>query len=82
MPGSITLEIEQAGCSSCASRIDTALSRIATVEEIVVDEVADTAKVRLGGSPGEAAVAAALADASAGSGHSYRIKSGSWQTAA
>lgn len=72
--------IEQAGCSSCASLIRDALGTIADVEAIDIDEDADLAMVRLGQSSNasEQTVADVLEAVSRGSGHAYRVQSGSW----
>jgi copper chaperone CopZ len=72
--------VEQAGCSSCADRVQAALEGIGTVEAIEVDEEADAAAVRLR-SPdpiSEDAVGRLLSEA-AGSGHEYRVHPGSWR---
>jgi hypothetical protein len=76
-------EVEHAGCSSCAERIRGALSPLATVDEITIDERADTATVSIIASESieRVAVDEALARASTGSGHQYRVKSGSWNEA-
>jgi copper chaperone CopZ len=76
----VVLEVEQAGCSSCAARVSAALGAVGRVEEVVVDETGDTAAVRLSGAVTPSAVSAALELASEGSGHSYRIREGSWRT--
>ena len=74
-------EVEQAGCASCAARVRRALADLAPVAEIEIDEDEDTATVRLapGASASEDEVNRALADASHGSGHAYRVKPGSWR---
>jgi len=81
--GDVRFVVEQAGCSSCAGRIRAGLEAIATVEAIEVDETADTASVRLADAPPvlEDAVVLALQKASAGSGHEYRLRPGSWVVA-
>ncbi len=81
--GDVRFVVEQAGCPSCAARIRSALEAIATVEAIEVDEAADIASVRLTDSPPvlEDAVALAVQNASAGSGHEYRVQPGSWVVA-
>lgn len=72
--------VEQAGCASCAALVEAALTPLAHVHTIEVDEAADTAAVRLAFSPNisKEAVDHALADASGGAGHHYRVKPGSW----
>jgi len=77
----VAFEVEQAGCESCAARVRAALEPLAPVRAIEVDEAADTATVRLGAAVAEADVAAALAAASDGSGHAYRVKPQSWRAA-
>ena len=80
----IELVVEQAGCSSCAARVRAVLEEIAVVDAVDVDEDADVASVRLH-SPqalAEETVASALREASAGSGHEYRVRPGSWRTGA
>ena len=67
------------GCESCAARVRAALEPIGDVDEILVDEQADVATVRARGDLGEDAVNAALAAKSHGSGHTYRVRAGSWQ---
>lgn len=76
----IEFVVEQAGCSSCADRVRTALHEIAEVEAIEVDEGADAAAVRLRSSDplSEDAVGRLLGEA-AGSGHEYRVQPGSWR---
>ena len=76
-------EVEHAGCSTCAERIRDALSTVVTIEEITIDEGTDTARVliRREAAIQEPAVNEILAQASAGSGHEYRIKPGSWREA-
>ena len=72
--------VENAGCSSCAERVQAALAPLAAVQSVDVHEESDTATVTIAGNPrlAETAVNAALADASTGSGHQYRVQSGSW----
>ena len=73
--------VEQAGCTSCAARIREALGEIATVQAVDIDEAADVAVVRVSSpSASEEAVNDVLGAASHGSGHLYRIRSGSWQS--
>jgi copper chaperone CopZ len=68
--------VEQAGCESCAERVRSALSQLVTIDSISIDEASDTATVvaRADASPSLDALDAALADASAGSGHTYRLR--------
>ena len=75
----LVFEVEEAGCDSCAALVRGALEPLATVESVEVDEAADRATVRLDAAPelAEADVAAALAGASAGAGHAYRVRPGS-----
>jgi cation transport ATPase len=72
--------VEEAGCPTCATRVRQGLEHIATVAAIEIDEAADEATVRLSGSSAvtEDAVRRALEEISAGSGHSYRLRAGSW----
>jgi copper chaperone CopZ len=76
-------EVEQVGCASCAERVRNALSALGAVEEIVVDEKADRARIVISGQRElrEETVNEALARASDGSGHEYRVKAGSWRDA-
>ena len=78
---STVFEVEQAGCESCAARVRGALVPIVAVAQIEIDEDRDTAAVRL--APGtdttEEDVNRALLEASHGSGHTYRVKPGSWR---
>jgi copper chaperone CopZ len=80
--GPIDFVVEQAGCESCAARVKTALGELLAIDEITVDEGADVAVVRAH-APTElelVTVDAALADASRGSGHTYRVSPGSWRS--
>ena len=79
----VEFEVEEAGCSSCAALVTEALEPLATVASIEIDEDADRAHVTLDAPNGlaEDAVAAALAGASEGAGHAYRVRPGSWHTA-
>ena len=75
-----TFEVEQAGCESCAARVRSALEPLAVVDAIEIDESADQATVRLGDAAiTETDVNAALRAASDGSGHTYRVRPGSWR---
>lgn len=76
----IEFEVEQAGCSSCATRVREALSPLATVHAVEIEETADVASVRMDAATQDD-VARALASASAGSGHEYRVRPGSWRFA-
>jgi copper chaperone CopZ len=73
--------VEQAGCESCAERVRAALAGLLAIDEITVDEEADAAAVRAQAPRGLEleTVDAALADASHGSGHAYRVSPGSWR---
>jgi hypothetical protein len=73
-------EVEHAGCPSCAERVQGALASLGTVEKIAIDEAADMAVVSLqvDKAVDEEAVNAVLAAASAGAGHDYRVRAGSW----
>lgn len=76
----VVFEVEQAGCESCAARVRAALEPLGEVGEIAIDEQADAATVRARGAElSEDAVNAALAGASHGSGHEYRVRAGSWR---
>jgi copper chaperone CopZ len=77
----VVFEVEQAGCESCSARVRAALEPFGDVAEVTIDEEADSATVRAAGSLDEAAVNEALAAASHGSGHVYRVRPGSWQAA-
>lgn len=77
----VVFEVEQAGCENCAARVRAALEPLGDVDEIVIDEQADAATVRAHGELEQDAVNAALAAASHGSGHEYRVRAGSWQAA-
>ena len=76
----VSFEVEEAGCQSCGRIIQSALSRLATVESLVIDEDADRATVVLACEVPSDAVDAALAEASAGAGHAYRVRAGSWRS--
>jgi hypothetical protein len=77
----VVFEVEQAGCSSCATRVRDAIAPLAAVDSVEIDEAADLATVRV--SPydelPESAVNDALSEASRGAGHAYRVKPGSWR---
>jgi hypothetical protein len=68
--------VEQAGCETCAERVKSALAPMLAVESVSIDETADTATVvaRADTPLSLDAIDAALADASAGSGHTYRVR--------
>jgi hypothetical protein len=78
-----SFEVLQAGCESCADRIRKALSPLVIVEQITIDEQADTARVliRAERTIGRATIEEALGRASLGSGHEYRVKRDSWHDA-
>jgi len=78
----VAFDVEQAGCESCGTLIGTALAEIGTVERLDVDESSDTAAVVLAGSATHEIVDAALERASAGAGHTYRVRPGSWRALA
>jgi hypothetical protein len=46
---SVSFDVEEAGCESCARIIGSALGRLASVESIEIDEDADRARVVLAG---------------------------------
>ena len=72
--------VEQAGCSSCATRVRDALSELGTVHDVAIDEAADVASVSLSASSvSDNGVNDALRKASAGAGHQYRVQPGSWR---
>jgi hypothetical protein len=68
--------VEEAGCDSCAERVRAALEPLVTVEAISIDEISDTANVVAHAEerPSLDAIDAALAGASAGAGHTYRLR--------
>jgi hypothetical protein len=76
----VSFEVEQAGCDACGRLIGSALSQLAPVERLEIDEAADRATVVLAGAVSPAAVDAALVEASSDSGHAYRVRVGSWRT--
>ena len=78
---SVAFVVEEAGCASCAALVREALEPLGRVESVEVDEAADVSRVVLSGSASEAEVATALAGASEGAGHAYRIQPGSWRAA-
>ena len=79
----VRFDVEHAGCPACAERVQGALASLATVDELTIDEESDTATVSISTavSLDESTINAALAEASTGSGHEYRVKSGSWTEA-
>lgn len=72
-------DVEQAGCESCGRLISAALSGFGAVESIDIDEDSDIATVVLAGSAARNAVEVALEEASAGTGHVYRVRDNSWR---
>ena len=74
--------VENAGCPSCAERVQRALEPLGIVDDITIDEQADTAAVsmRIDQTIEEEMVNSVLAGASTGAGHAYRVRSGSWST--
>lgn len=80
--GTVVFAVEQAGCAACATRVRDALSPLGSVVAIEVDEDADLATVEALPASGvtEERVNAALLEASAGSGHAYRVRPQSWRT--
>ena len=76
----VTFVVEQAGCESCAARVRKALEPLAGVRSIEIHEQEDEATVRAEGGLTEDQANEALAQASAGSGHVYRVRAGSWAT--
>jgi copper chaperone CopZ len=79
----VTVEfvVSEAGCEACAALVRDALEPFGTVESVEIDADADEATVWLDASASEEAVNGALADASAGAGHAYRVRPGSWRAA-
>lgn len=76
----ITFIVEEAGCSSCATRVRAALEPLGAIDGIEIDEQADSATVRLAADRviAEQDVERALAAGSVGAGHVYRVRVGSW----
>jgi hypothetical protein len=70
--------VEGAGCETCAERVRAALAALLAVETISIDETADAATIvaHADTPPSLDEIDAALADASAGSGHTYRVQRG------
>ncbi len=83
MERDVTFKVEQAGCSSCAERVREALAPLASVHEIALDEPADLAIVRcsLVADVSEEQLNEALAEASTGAGHAYRVAPASLRAA-
>lgn len=77
----VTFVVEQAGCESCAARVRNALTPLADVRTIEIDEQADAATVNAAGGLTEEQANEVLAGASVGSGHLYRVRPGSWRSA-
>lgn len=76
---SVSFVVQEAGCESCARLVRRALEPLGTVESVEIDEAADEATVRLDGDASEDDVNGALAGASEGVGHAYRVRPGSWR---
>jgi copper chaperone CopZ len=81
MNGHRVFEVQEAGCASCAARVREALAPLATVHAIEIDAERDRATVRVDLQPdiSESDINRVLDEASAGSGHSYRVEPGSWR---
>ena len=77
---SVSFVVEEAGCESCARLVRSALEPLGAVESVEIDETADVADVRLDGPATEEDVNRALAAVSAGAGHAYRVRAGSWHS--
>ena len=77
----VAFEVEQAGCETCEKRVRAALEPLGVVAEIRIDEEADRASVTFAPVDGvlRESVDAALAGASVGAGHQYRVREGSWR---
>jgi heavy-metal-associated domain-containing protein len=77
----VAFDVEQAGCESCGRLVSAALAPLGAVEALEVDEAADTASVVLVpiADADQTAFDDALAAASSGAGHLYRIRPGSWR---
>lgn len=76
----IQFVVENAGCPSCGERIRRALSEVAKVDEVSVDEPADAATVHLT-TPTDLSLRAIdhlLRVASEGGEHEYRVAHESW----
>jgi hypothetical protein len=80
----VQFTVEHAGCESCAERVRTALSPFGDVRDLEIDEADDSAgvKVRVFPETSLEDVNRALAQASVGAGHEYRVQPGSWQATA
>jgi hypothetical protein len=78
--GKVCFVVAEAGCESCAERVRAALEPLASINSIAIDEQDDSATVVLDAVPklSEEQINEALAQASAGAGHTYRIRHGSW----
>ena len=76
----VAFDVEQAGCESCGKLVKAALAPHGSVESLAIDEQADVALVVLSVSdePSQGVIDEALAGASAGAGHVYRVRAGSW----
>jgi hypothetical protein len=77
----ISFVVEQAGCASCGRLVTGALEPFGTVRRLEIDQSADTAQIVLApaGELSQATVDSALAAVSAGAGHTYRVRPGSWR---
>lgn len=76
----VSFIVEEAGCDSCAARVRSALEPLGSIQALEVDHAADVSTVRLDCDPAlsEEAVNRALAEASDGVGHTYRVRPGSF----
>jgi heavy-metal-associated domain-containing protein len=74
--GEFRFVVEEAGCQTCAERVRSALAPLLTVDTISIDAASDTATVvaHADTPPSLDVIDAALAGASAGSDHTYRVQ--------
>jgi hypothetical protein len=79
----VSFEVEQAGCASCAARVQGALAPLLEISALEIDESRDAAVVtaRAAEEPPVETIDELLAAASEGAGHVYRVRPGSWHLA-
>jgi hypothetical protein len=80
----IEFVVEEAGCPSCGELIREAMGELGRVAHVDMDERADVAVVGLEptGPVSQDEVDRILGAVSAGAGHAYRVRPGSWHVIA
>lgn len=76
----VRFDVEDAGCESCAARVRGAIEPLAEVAHVAVDHDTEITSIQLapGAAVSEEDVERALAAASEGTPHTYKVRAGSW----